>query len=155
MADNNIKVELGFPEHGWMELAITHKEQEFRSDVSDALSDLLEDLVSAILKLTKGIDDVTVTLFEEPSICDMRFCRAANLVDLTITRYLDGSRASNAGSVEFEFHGRYADLCNAFWRAFRNLEARAGDWNLESVWSYPFPTTALHRLTEQIRDLKS
>jgi hypothetical protein len=155
MTDGGIKVELGIPEHGWMRLVVSYTEQVFHSDVSDALSDSLGDLVSAVLKLAKGIDDLTVTLFEEPSICDVYFRRIGQFVDLAITRYPDGTRVSNSGNVEFVYHGGFAELCTAFWRAFRKLESKADEWNLERVWSYPFPSEVLQKLTDQLKMIKS
>ena len=152
MEKEGIRIEFGIPEHGWIDIAIIQGEKEFRTDVSDVPFDPLEALIDATAKLAKGIDDVTVTLFEEPRETELRFRRDGDYVNLTVISFPSDIRQEKKGTTMLAAKDTHADCCLAFWRAIRRLESEIENTEFERNWSYPFPAEKLSRLTRLLKE---
>jgi len=147
---SKLRVELGDPVHGWMDLTIRSTVGLVTLAVSHVLYDTLNDLVEALHALAIGDDHRSVRVMEEPEVCELRFERENGTVRLKICRRPSSHRCQTL----LEAEGSFQEVCLPFWRALRKLQVRFPEKEFELRWKRPFPALGMEKLSADLRRMR-
>ena len=114
-----MKFEIGSPEHGWVNIKISHNEIEIEFESSDVPNNPILELILAIESTLNGID-ASVWWHLEPGGYYFKFTILGSELALEVL-YSTNSVESQAQSV-LVVNGSYYELLIPFWRALRKFE---------------------------------
>jgi hypothetical protein len=114
-----MKFEIGNPEHGWVNIKLSHNETEIEFDASDVPNNPISELILAIESALSGIDSL-VWWNLEPAGYYFKFKISGSELELEVL-YSINSIESQAQSI-LVVSGSCHELLVVFWRALRKLE---------------------------------
>ncbi len=153
MAPARISLRFGTPHHGWLDVALVHRDEQsgrldtHAIDVSDVPCDSLAQLADAACSLLEGRDEARVDWSLEPAF-DVWLFRLTepDCVELRI-----GTESSREAPKLFAVSSA-SELATAFWRGMRRLESDPiwHDTRALEAWSSAFPTEKLAALGHKL-----
>ena len=147
---NKLSISFDNPEHGWISLAVHHKQTEFDMNLSYVSINSFEELIKALGKVwIESYCSVVVKWLAEPDIYELRFSRKDNDVLFEIY-WQNGSQ--KLCRLKFNYAGNKESICLPFWRALRSLEGRFSPDELTERWHCKWPSDSLRKLTEIIQN---
>ena len=114
-----MKFEIGNPEHGWVNIKLSHSETEIEFEASDVPNNPISELIRAIESALNGIDSL-VWWNLEPAGYYFKFTILGSELELEVL-YSINSTESQAQTI-LVVHGSCHELLVVFWRALRKLE---------------------------------
>jgi hypothetical protein len=150
---DRLQVSLSAPQNGWIELAVSTPEEEFREAVSFTPNDFLLELATALSLTMQGIDGVAVASCE-PVTCEVTFVGVAgtNMTRLQVVRCPDWNRTGKSARVVLSFQATRLSIVLPFWRALRSLEGRVSATDYLEAMRRDSPSSCLQRLTQLVSD---
>lgn len=140
-------VHFRMPEAGSFWIELFRGEEHFRMIASYVLHiDAPEDLIVCLVNVLKGSPSTSMRWFMEP---DEYFFEFRTSKGQTIFQ-VNEPQPLNQIKTHFEIELDSFELCLAFWRAFRCLQATILDDEYEQGWHRAFPDKQLDLLTQQI-----
>jgi len=147
MAINRLRVELGRPGYGRVELTIDTGQFVLKKRTSSSAGDSIGDLAGALVTILKGGSDAVVTWTEQPAEFVFRFRGDEDHVLLNVIRWPDNRRVSGTGQELLAIRGARLDICLPFWRALQRLQTYMPSSEYKSAWGHAFPDQQLAELT--------
>ena len=114
-----MKFEIGNPEHGWVNIKLSHKETEIEFDASDVPNNPISELIRAIEAALNGIDAL-VWWNLEPAGYYFKFKNFGSELEFEVL-YSISSTESQAQSI-LVVQGSCHELLVILWRALRKFE---------------------------------
>jgi hypothetical protein len=117
MADEKLLIKLGEPKHGWLPVELTHGEFGLQFTASDIPVNPIDQLISGIRQITKGIS-TEVWWHLEPERYYFHFEKQGDLFLLRLS-YARNENATK--ELIFETQGSYESIIMPFYRCLRNF----------------------------------
>ena len=117
MKKEKIKIEFGLPEHGWLPVDLRHGEFELKFMASDVPVNPIDQLISGISQITKGIT-AEVWWYLEPEGYYLNFDTKGVEYNLRISFAKNDTAAKE---LLYETQGEYEDIVMPFYRSIKNF----------------------------------
>ena len=143
MTKKKVQIEFGLPEHGWLPVDLRHGDFELNFVTSDVPVNPIDQLISGIRQITKGIK-AEVWWHLEPEEYYFDFDMKGAEYNLRIF-FVKNERAEK--ELIYETQGEYEDIVMPFYRPIKNFLTRTIE---EPHW----PKTdrnEIEKLTETVR----
>jgi hypothetical protein len=114
-----MKFEIGNPEHGWVNIKLSHNETEIEFEASDVPNNPISELILAVESALNGIDSL-VWWNLEPAGYYFKFTISGSELELEVL-YSISSLESQAQSI-LVVSASCHELLVVFWRALRKFE---------------------------------
>lgn len=141
----DLSLRFGSPSHGWLQVEMGDGRTSVTHDASDVPGDSLSMLATAGLDLLSGTNQALVEWFLEPDEASWEFHRDGDLVQVRVKESRKEAKVLTAGTVR--------DSALVIWRALRRLQFDPvwTAYDLDRVWSHPFPAAVVARLETALR----
>jgi len=142
--DNRLEVCLSNPENGWIEVAVSTTEEDFKEAVSYAPNDFILELATALSLAMQGVNAVAVASCE-PVTYEVTFSGVSgtNMTHLQIVWYADWNREGKSARAVLSCQTTRLGIVLPFWRALRNLEGRLAATEYREAMRRDFPSSCL------------
>jgi len=152
---DKLKVAFDDPEAGWVGLKLSRDGEMAEIIASYTANDSFLDLVNVLHNLFLHEGEWKVIWNEEPAVCELRFHRTGNLVNMELVELPDYRRELCRAESRFKASGSYEEVGIPFWRALRNLQGRFTAEELHARWHREFPSKEINALTSILRQSRS
>jgi hypothetical protein len=143
---SKLEVQFDDPQHGWMAMSI-RSDSDVTLTMSSVAYDTLNELIEGLHALITGDSYRTIRVFEEPTVCELRFECEGTAIRLNVLR--PSSRGD--GEPLLETDGNFSEICLPFWRALRNLQSRFSAEEFALRWGRSFPLSGMQKLSTELR----
>jgi hypothetical protein len=150
---DRLRVSLLNPQNGWIEVAVSTTEEDFKEADSYAPNDFILELTTALSLAMRGVVGVAVASCE-PITYEWIFSdvTGTNMTHLRIIKYPDWNRNRKAACVVLSFQATKLGIVLPFWRALRSLEGRVSAAEYREAMRRDFPSSCLQRLSQLVSD---
>jgi deoxyribodipyrimidine photolyase len=153
-----LKVNLGQPEHGWLNVELSVGDRTYSFYPSYTPYDSIGELVEALLTILDGRDKAAVRWNDEPTEHEFIFKSKGNRANLRVYLIRVAStiktQAKREPELVFAFDGSVYEVIRPFWKAIRDLQSRQSLDEYRERWGRPFPQVEAEELTERIKELR-
>ncbi|MEO0460885.1 MAG: hypothetical protein AAF219_08575 [Myxococcota bacterium] len=143
-------INLGSPQHGWLDIELRVGELELVVDASDAVVDSIRELVELGLAAVEPRGLGTCTFFLEPGAVHLQLEHVDGCVRLEVYETLELRRPHSRDRPKETVVVDGREFARAIWRGLREAESR-WDAVADTDWSWPFPTEIVRHLGEKLR----
>lgn len=148
-----MKVHFEKPRHGWLSLDIEGKEHSYDNAVSYVTSDFLEQLIAMLTRVWNQERNVCIYFLNEPHWIMLQWLDNSTFrIGFDTNNTPIPCSTDNKTLAEFEITAK--ELCVAFWRGLRDLEAKTTPEEYAEHWGSEFPSDSLQILTDLIKQDK-
>lgn len=137
-----------------MSIGLKAGDKSFVTAVSHAPYDSLRDLLTALKMLLKKDGSHTVKWNQEPEEYDFLLSREGLEAQLNVTRYPNHRRIKKTGEQVFSHAATPLGICEAFWKALRELHRDIEVDEFDKNWRRAFPEEEMLELTKLLRETK-
>ena len=150
---DRLRVSLLNPQNGWIEVAVSTTEEDFKEAVSYTPNDFILELTTALSLAVQGVVGVAVASCE-PITYEWIFSdvTGTNMTHLQIIKYPDWNRNRKAACVVLSFQATRLGIILPFWRALRNLEGRVSAAEYREAMRRDFLSSCLQSLSQHVSD---
>src|SRR5687767_1338396 len=117
MRKDKLKIEFGQPEHGWLPVTLRQRDFELRFRASDVPVNPIDQLISGIRQITKGIT-TEVWWHIEPEGYYFDFDRKGDEYKLRISF---ATRDKGERELVYETQGKYEEIIMPFYRSIKTF----------------------------------
>ena len=143
------------PQSGWMSLELKAGEKSFVEAVSYTPYDSVEELVNAVAAIAAAdAEELVVRWAVHPDAFDLIFSARGDEAGLRVVWRMEHRRVKGEGEEMFAYRGERLEVCRAFWRALRRLQADADVDGYAQNWRREFPEHDMKELTKAVAALE-
>lgn len=141
-----LRIHFGTPQNGWLFVSVDSAGDRIEFVASDVGDDSLRIVIEAVHAVLCRDGERQVRWFLEPDHLTWTLERRRDQIKFQVTAD-DGSIVASQGSV--------AEISLPIWRSLRRLQADQIWGSRDPGWRHPFPSSAMQRLSEQVKILKA
>lgn len=149
-----LRVTFNSPQSGWMSMELRAGEKQFVEVVSYTPYDSVEELVNAVATIAVAdTEEIVVHWAVHPDAFDFIFSAKGDEAGLRVVWRMEHRRVKGEGEEMFAHRGGRLEVCRAFWRALRRLQADADVDGYAQNWWREFPAHDMQELTRAVKAL--
>ena len=150
-----LRVTFNSPQSGWMSLELRAGEKHFVEAVSYTPYDSVHELINALATIAvANTEEITARWAVHPDAFDFIFRAKGNEAELRVVWHMEHRRVKDGGEEVFAYRGGRLEMCRAFWRALRRLQADADVDGYAQNWRREFPEHDMQELTKAVKALE-
>ena len=120
---NQIAIEFGIPEHGWLPTNLTHKDFEIELEISDVPLDPIVQLCDALIEINKGIREPSRVIWHlEPYCYYLQLRKLDSGFKATI---LESDEFDSPTEIATEIYGTYKEIILPLYRALKKFWSKS------------------------------
>lgn len=151
----NLEVSFNSPQCGWMSIGFAGGGVEFHTTTAhapheQALPELLR-ILTDLLDENSTDKQFVLHWNRNPEEFDFTFARSGEKVLLEIYQYPTEERFAENREKVFGYEGKIAEICQAFYDTFAQLEADKNTDEFEQNWRQSFPLADFEKFENKLR----